>query len=289
VRRVLVILVAAVALVPAAVGAPPTVGLPPGFVLIRTGPDGGTVWKGWIPNHRVNDPRLTDIYLPPNFSPLARYSVVIFLHGFWGSPSSLVYGLRLPEAADTEIAAGRARAFIAVMPPGGSAKKKHTSGEWAGVWEDYVVHDVVPWIDAHFRTIPGERVIGGLSAGAYGAVDIGLRHPTMFKTVESWGGYFHPFRDGPFVHAPRSVLDAHDPTLLVRRDAAKLRQRGMRFFLSTAHKGHGNVSARWTFQYAALLKRLRLPYRLWVLPVSANEHFWRTQLPAAIDYASPAT
>jgi enterochelin esterase-like enzyme len=155
------------------------------------------------------------------------------------------------------------------------------------VWEEYVVHDVVPWIDSHLATDPTGRSIAGLSAGGYGAVDIGLRHPDLFDTMESWGGYFQPFRDGPFTHATKAMLDAHDPRLLVRREAAALRRRDVRFFLSTGRSGHGDVRASWTFDFARELATLGLSHRLWVLPDSARGHLWRAQLPAAIDYASP--
>jgi hypothetical protein len=288
VRTLLAVLVATFAFVPVSSGASPVEsGLPLSFVLVRTGPAGGTVWEGRITDRQVNDPRLSDVYLPPHFSPSLRYPVVIFLHGFWGSPSSFVHGLHLAEAADEEITAGRARPFIGVMPPGGPMTKT-TEDEWAGVWENYVVRDVVPWVDEHFLTNPARRAIGGLSAGGYGAVDIGLRHPTMFRTLESWGGYFTPFHDGPFAHATKQVLRAHTPTLLVSSKARQLRGLGTRFFLSTGTSGHGDVKARWTFEFADELAQLRLPHKLWVLPPVKRGHLFREQLPAAIDYASPA-
>ena len=286
VRGLLAPLLAA-AFVPAASSATPVAnGLPSGFVLVRTGPAGGTVWEGRIPDRQVNDPRLSDVYLPPDFSPDLSYPVVIFLHGFWGSPSSFVHGLHLAETADNEITAGRARPFIGVMPPGGPMTKT-TEDEWAGVWEDYVVRDVVPWVDAHFNTVRSRSAIAGLSAGGYGAVDMGLRHLGMFHTLESWGGYFKPFLDGPFVDATPAVLRAHTPTLLTSREAPQLRKLRMRFFLSTGTSGHGDVKARWTFEFADELAALRLPHKLWVLPLAKRGHLFREQLPAAIDYASP--
>lgn len=258
----------------------------PGFTLARYGPDGGTVWQGHIPNHEVHDPRLSDVYLPPDYSPMASYRVVYFLHGFWGDPSSFIHGMHFAETADAQIASGRAAPFIGVMPPGGPMTKT-TSDEWAGVWETFILRDVIPWVGTHLPADPSSRAIAGLSAGGYGAVDIGLRHPRLFDTLESWAGYFHPFRDGPFLHADPAMLDAHDPTLLLQREAPLLRRGGVRFFLSTGRSGHGAVAARWTFEYADLLRRLHLEHRLWVLPAKDHGRLYRSQLPAAIDYASP--
>jgi Putative esterase len=260
--------------------------LPPSFRLVAHGFAGGTIWEGRIPDHVVVDPRLADVYLPPGYSPAQSYPVLYLLHGFWGSPGSFVRGLHLADTADAEITSGRAGPFIAVMPPGGPMTKT-TSDEWAGRWESYVVENVVPWVDSHLAADPQERTVAGLSSGGYGAVDIGLRHLGMFGTLESWGGYFKPFRDGPFTFASQAVLDAHDPVLLVRKEAAKLRRDHVRIFLSTGRTGHGPVSARWTFRFSDELASLHIAHKLWVLPKSKHGHFWRNQLPAAIDYAIP--
>jgi Putative esterase len=257
----------------------------PGFSLLARDPDGGTVWTGRIRNPFVPmDARLSDIYLPPGYSAGGRYPVLYLLHGFWGSPSSFVAGFRLGETADALIARGEARPFITVMPPGGPATKT-ANDEWAGVWERYVLERVIPWTDAHLSTLRAAdaRAIGGLSAGGFGAVDMALRSPGTFGVAEAWGGYFRPFRDGPFLHASPAVLAAHNPTLLIRDDAAGVRRSGLRFFLSTAGS-HGPVARRWTFEFARELTSLRIPHRLWVMP-AGKKHFGRTQLPDALRYA----
>jgi enterochelin esterase-like enzyme len=263
--------------------------LPPSFVRIRSGPDGGTIWLGRIPNAEVPpDRRLSAVYLPPQASREARYPLVIVLHGLPGSPSSIYDSLRFASVADRLIGEGAVAPFVAVIPYGGSRVDPATA-EWAGAWEDYVVRDVLPWADAHLpvRLDAAGRVLAGLCAGGYGAVDIGLRHAGLFGTLESWGGYFRPFSDGPFVHAPERFVDAHTPTILVREQAARLRRDGVRFFLSTGGN-HGEVRAAWTLAFAAELQRLGLPQRLWLLPPSERGHFWGAQLPAALGYAVPS-
>ena len=76
-----------------------------------------------------------------------------------------------------------------------------------------MVDDVVPFVDAHLATVaaPKGRVLAGFSAGGFGAVYIALRHPGLFGAVESWSGYFHPLRDGPFKHDTTAQLRANDP------------------------------------------------------------------------------
>ena len=263
------------------------VGLPASWTPAAHGTDGGVVWSGRIPDSAVpGDRRASAVYLPPGYSESRRYPVVYLLHGMAGNPSSFYDSLHLADVADRLIEDG-APPFIAVMPVAGPTVNPN-GGEWAGVWEDFVVRDVVPWTDAHLPTIPAAsaRALAGLCAGGYGAVDIGLRHPGTFGTLESWEGYFAPvFRDGPFVHARAADLAAHDPTLLVRNEAAALRRSGVRFYVSVGGN-HAEILRQWSLDFSQELAQLRLPHELWLLPASERGHFWRATLPSALAYAA---
>jgi enterochelin esterase-like enzyme len=256
-----------------------------GFALIQRGPSGGTVWQGVIPDTAVpGDRRPSLVYLPPGYPATRRYPVVYLLHGLPGSPYSYVDGLRVAAVADRLIAVGATVPFIAVMPVAGYTHRY--TGEWAGRWERYVVSDVVPWIDEHLPTLRKRsgRTLAGLSAGGFGAVDIGLRHPRLFSTLEAWSGYFAPPHDGPFRHTSAAALRRHDPALLIESEAALLRRLGERFFLSV-----GTTNDRWTeartIAFSRELRRLGIRRRLWLAPGGHNRRFWRRQLPAALSYA----
>jgi hypothetical protein len=240
------------------------------FTLVAIGPFGGTVWQGRIPPAA----RPSIVYLPPGYTPVKRYPVVYLLHGMPGSPDGFVRSLRLAQVGD-EIG----RPFIAVAPVAGPTAGYR--GEWAGWWEDYLVRRVVPWVDANLSR--GPRVIAGLSAGGFGAVDIALRHPGLFGTVESWGGYFTPFRDGPLAHASPTQLAAHDPELLVRREAPALRD--VRFFLSSG-ASHGDVSQSDTTVFGHELARLGIPERTVLLRTRKAD--WRDQFSLGLRFAFAA-
>lgn len=259
--------------------------LPVSFQQINQAPDGGTVWEGLIPDSSVPKARrLTVIYLPPTVSSGERYPVLYLLHGFRGSPYVYAFGLGFTALADREIEANAIRPFIAVAPPAGVTAK--FDGEWSGPWEDYVVHDVVPWVDRHLPTVRSRRAraIAGLSAGGYGAVDIGLRHPDLFGTLESWSGYFKPFRDGSLYDAGPAVLAAHDPSLLLQAESRQLHRLGTRFFLSSGTT-HDHTSAARAIDFAQELASLRLQHELVLMPGGHNGAFWRAQLPAALRFA----
>jgi enterochelin esterase-like enzyme len=260
--------------------------LPATFHLVEVGPDGGTAWLGRIPNRFVpTDHRLSAVYLPPDASAASRYPVLYLLHGMSGGPTSYIYGMKLAQTADDLISSHVMRPFIAVMPVGGPTIHRD-SGEWAGTSESFLVDGVVPWTDAHLPTIPtrAARTLAGLSAGGFGAIDIGLRHPALFAMLESWGGYFTPFHDGPFVDATKSMLAAHTPTLLLREEAPRLRRSATRFFLSSG-PSHGDITRQATIAFAHEVADLGLSCRLYLVP--AGERYpWRAQLGPGILAAS---
>jgi enterochelin esterase-like enzyme len=251
----------------------------PGFSQVAAGPWGGEVDTGIFPGGQ----RPGYVYLPPGFTTVRRYPVVYLLHGMPGSPNEYLAGTNLANWADEQITLGAIRPFIAVMPAAGP--NRDYNGEWAVGIESALVKRVVPWVDAWLPTVAsrGGRILAGLSAGGYGAADIGLRHPDLFGTIEAWSAYFHPLRDGPFKHATRAELEANDPTTLVPAEAATLRRDGTRFFVST-----GPAHSHWftpadTVAFARELRGEGIPVSLRAYVKSAGE--WRHQLDAGLTWA----
>lgn len=255
----------------------------PGFTPVGASPGGGTLLQGVFPDAAAPQPlQPGDVYLPPSFTTAKRYPVIYLLHGIRGAPSEYVDALNIRAYADRQIQSGALRPFIAVMPAAGDASYR---GEWAGPWETYVTQAVVPWVDRHLPTIsaPSGRVLAGLSAGGYGAYDIGLRTPTLFGKLESWSGYFQPLHDRPFRQATARTLRANDPTLLLRRKATLLRRLGLRLFVST-----GPAHSRWappaaSAAFAAEARSLRLPvtYRRF----RSRQDHWRDEFDAGLTWA----
>jgi enterochelin esterase-like enzyme len=237
------------------------------------------VFRGVFPG----ETRAGYVYLPPGFTTTQRYPVVYLLHGMPGDPTEYLAGTDLANWAGTAIANGTVRPFIAVMPAAGP--DAGYNGEWAGAQSAAIVQRIIPWIDSHLPTIATARgrVIAGLSAGGYGAVDIALRHPGLFRTVESWSGYFRPLRDGPFQHATRKVLAENDPTQI----APAARGTGMRFFLSS-----GPAHSHWftpaeTLAFANELRALGVPLSYHTYSNSRGE--WRAQVDTGLEWAFRAT
>jgi S-formylglutathione hydrolase FrmB len=152
-------------------------------------------------------------YLPPGYdaSPLARFPVVYLLHGY-GISNVMWVGaaprfIDVAGVMDSLIAAHGSREMIVVMPNasnplGGSF---YTNSATTGKWEDFIVHDLVSYIDAKFRTLarPESRGLAGASMGGYGtlylgALDGGATYGAIYAMsaccTARWS--FDPARDG---------------------------------------------------------------------------------------------
>jgi S-formylglutathione hydrolase FrmB len=82
--------------------------------------------------------------------------------------------------------------MILVMPDcftryGGS---QYLNSSATGRYEDHLVDELVPYIDARYRTRAnaGGRAIAGKSSGGYGALAVGMRHPDVFGAIVSHSG-----------------------------------------------------------------------------------------------------
>jgi enterochelin esterase-like enzyme len=131
------------------------------------------------------------VYLPAGYSPTGRrYPVVYFLHGLPAGPSSYTANAFVASA----LAAARDPAIV-VAPQG--ARDSNSDREyldWSAHenWPAAIAADLPACIDARFHTIANRygRALMGLSAGGYGAFNIGLRNLQQFGALESWSGYF---------------------------------------------------------------------------------------------------
>jgi S-formylglutathione hydrolase FrmB len=61
----------------------------------------------------------------------------------------------------------------------------YSSSVTTGDFEQFVAHDLVAYIDAHYRTIPNRlsRGLVGHSMGGYGATRIGMKHSDVFGSL----------------------------------------------------------------------------------------------------------
>jgi enterochelin esterase family protein len=152
-----------------------------------------------LEGNALGDPYARDVhvYLPPEYvDATRRFPVVYCLTGFTGT--GLMYmnvepwTPSLPERLEGLRAQGLAEPMILVMPDcftrlGGSQYINSTA---TGSYEDYLVGEIVPMIDARFRTLadPAHRAVMGKSSGGYGAIVHAMKHPELFGAVACHSG-----------------------------------------------------------------------------------------------------
>ena len=149
---------------------------------------GGTATAGEIVHHSFHSASLEreyrySLYLPDGYEEGGkRHPVLYLLHGAVGSENDWPAGGDVRSTADRLIAAGEIPPLVIVMPG-------HSLGWWVdGNHEPaatVVREELIPHIDATHRTIPrrGGRLLGGLSAGGYGTVNLALSHPQLFAAA----------------------------------------------------------------------------------------------------------
>jgi len=127
------------------------------------------------------------VFLPPSYdgSGTKRYPVVYFLHGYSVGADAYDGLAKFQEAVDQAAAAGNE--MIVVMPDvltrfkGAMFSASPTTGDF----ERYVAHDLVSYIDGHYRTLAGpqSRGLSGHSMGGYGTLKIAMKYPGIFSSI----------------------------------------------------------------------------------------------------------
>jgi enterochelin esterase family protein len=135
------------------------------------------------------------VYTPPDYDRDSekRYPVLYLQHGSGESERSWTAQGRANYILDNLIAEGKAAEMILVMEQGYATKAGSPPGSAPRGNEGFealVVNDLVPMIDAVYRTIPKReaRAIAGLSMGGAQAVRISLSHPDLFGSLGSLSG-----------------------------------------------------------------------------------------------------
>jgi enterochelin esterase-like enzyme len=132
--------------------------------------------------------RDTFVFLPPSYSTetTRRYPVVYALHGYSIGAEQWTHEIHVPQTIEGAFAQG-AGEMIVVLPDSktGHNGSMYSSSVTTGDFERFIAHDVVAYIDAHYRTIPDRtsRGLVGHSMGGYGATRIGMKHPEVFGSL----------------------------------------------------------------------------------------------------------
>jgi S-formylglutathione hydrolase FrmB len=128
------------------------------------------------------------VFLPPSYvkDKHRHYPVVYALRGYSIGAEQWTHEIHVPQTIEGAFAQG-AKEMIVVLPDSKTIHNgsMYSSSVTTGDFEQFIAHDLVAYIDAHYRTIPNRvsRGLVGHSMGGYGASRIGMKHPDVFGSL----------------------------------------------------------------------------------------------------------
>jgi len=148
----------------------------------------------------LGDPHLRPlwVYLPPGYDDDAehRYPSVYVIQGLTGQldmwRNRSAFRKNFPEAVDEMFARGESPPCVLVWVDAwtslGGAQFIDSPG--TGRYHTYLCEEVIPWVDAHYRTLPeaAHRGITGKSSGGYGAMVTPMLRPDLFGGLATHAG-----------------------------------------------------------------------------------------------------
>jgi len=137
------------------------------------------------------------VYVPPGYdSSQQRYPSVYVIQGYTGHlamwRNRSPFRQPFPETADAVFAAGdvppAVLVFVDAWTAYGGSQFVDSSG--TGRYHSYLCEEVVPFVDAQYRTLPdrAHRAISGKSSGGFGAMITPMLRPDLFGALASHAG-----------------------------------------------------------------------------------------------------
>ena len=174
------------------------------------GPPWGHEWQGQYHDHVFDSEALTTnplgdphrrplfVYTPPAYEaePDRRFPVIYQIQGLTGQldmwRNRKAFQRSVPETVDMAFSApGQAPALVVSVDCwtslGGS---QFLDSPGTGRYMTYLCDEVIPWVDATYRTLPeaAHRGIAGKSSGGYGAMVLPMLRPDRFGALATHAG-----------------------------------------------------------------------------------------------------
>ena len=176
---------------------------------MQLSPPWGHAWAGRVDEHvfesrvlagnRLGDPhqRPLYVYTPPGYEAEGerRYPCIYVIQGMTGQVdmwrNRKAFTPTVLEAVDAWFAKGGAPAIVVYVDAwtsyGGS---QFLDSPATGRYHTYVCEEIVPWVDARYRTVAeaASRGVAGKSSGGYGAMVTPMLRPDLFGGMATHAG-----------------------------------------------------------------------------------------------------
>jgi acetyl esterase/lipase len=213
------------------------------------------------------------IYVPAEYEKKSdqRYPVMYWLHGIGGSQAGIP---GLVERFDNAIVAGKTPPMLIVFVNGARDSWYCDSTDGKAPVETVIIKDLIPHIDANYRTIAKRegRIVEGFSMGGFGAAHLGFKYPAMFAAVSMLDAALVDLNTMQTRHAAlyerifgksESAFQAENPRILVEKNADAIRGKMAIRFAAAALAG-GNRS------FEEQLTKLKIPHDYEAFDVGHN-------------------
>ncbi|MFO7698902.1 MAG: alpha/beta hydrolase-fold protein [Anaerolineae bacterium] len=264
----------------------------------------GTLHQVWYPSPSLNMARRMYVYTPPGYEESdERYPVFYLLHGGGNDEDGWTNLGRAPQILDNLIAEGKARPMIVVMTNGNGrlpaapdyvpvpfGYQRPAPGTFILQFADSIVPDVIPYVDAHYRTLAGrdDRAIAGLSMGGAQTLYCAFRNLDHFAWVSAFSAGLPLLPGVPVdIPAPPNAAQLRGPDITKTIDPERFADLVTHLDPETNARLHmmhlaigtedGLISSHNTLK--ALLDERGVRYTLAEVPGYAHEwRFWRIML-----------
>ncbi|MBN1404534.1 MAG: hypothetical protein JW942_08730 [Opitutales bacterium] len=185
------------------------------------------------------DEQMLRIFLPPSYAEgQRRYPVMYFFTGYYSDEEIGYLDSVLPQVMrESEYIIVSVKVINSLHGTFGM------NSPVTGNWEDFILQDVVSYMDAHYRTLAQRqsRMVCGVSMGGHIALKMGFEHPDVFGLMYSlcpgvfdeqglenaWSTWDDTFRfaygaavapnpDKPFPHADIPTMDGSPEDMAAR-------------------------------------------------------------------------
>lgn len=174
------------------------------------------------------------VYLPAGYNANQRYPVLYIMYGYGGNQYSMFNGfMSVNRTADQMIAKGTMKPMILVVPDYKNSfavnstreQNPNASGGTIGLYEDYLIKELIPYIDQHFNTDNSResRYIEGYSMGGFAALYLGFNYPELFSKIGAHSSALWDYSSNDMFIGQRDWLYP-TPGLRARRDPFLLAQ-----------------------------------------------------------------
>ena len=132
--------------------------------------------------------RTVYVLLPPSYDKAKahRYPVVYFLHGYQTKAEQIMGWGPMEQRYEAAMKA-TGREFIVVVPDSFTKQSgsMYSDSVTVGNFETFTAHELVGYVDSHYRTIAKResRGLAGHSMGGYGTLRLGMKHPDVYSAL----------------------------------------------------------------------------------------------------------